>query len=128
MSTQELSLITSAQSVPTTTETVIATSNAIQYGPGQQGAWISGDIRITPGAAATAVTIRCRYTSLAGNNVDSSTVVPVTAAVATDIPYNFFDTSTIPEAPGGSVYVITVQQTAATGNGTVNGGHLGIEV
>lgn len=126
MSTVSLAKIASAQTVVTTTELVIGTVTVLT-GVGSAGVWFSGDVQITPGAGTTALTFRLRQTNLTGAIVDNTAAVPVTASVATQVPFNLYDLTNAPEQAGGQLYVLTVQQTGATGNGTVNGGHLGVE-
>jgi len=129
MATNLLALIAGSQTVTTTTEKVVATTAALSMGPGQQGIWFSGDVEITPGTGTTAVTVKLRAgTSISGTQVDTTAAVPVTAGTATQIPYNLLDLTTEAEQAGGQQYVITVTQTGATANGTVNGGHLGVEI
>ena len=129
MATNLLALIAGSQTVTTTTEKVVYTTPAISMGPGQQGIWVSGDVQITPGTATTSVTVKLRAgTSISSPQVDATAAVPVTAGTATQVPYNLFDLTTEAEQAGGQQYVITVTQAAATANGTVNGGHVGVEI
>lgn len=129
MSTNVLSKIPSAQTVVTTTELAVFSTPVLATGPGNMGIWISGDVQITPGTGTTAVTIRGRFgVGITGFNFDSTPAIPVTAGVPTNIPYNFFDTSQASSEVGGLNYSVTVQQTGASANGTVNGGHVGVEI
>jgi hypothetical protein len=77
---------------------------------------IRGDIDFTPGTAATALQIRCRQGGLTGNQVGATKQIPCAAGVQNDTAYSFRDSL----AGYAQSYVITVQQVAATGNGTVN--------
>ncbi len=128
MGNYALAKIASAQTIVTTAETVVYTTPAVVTGLGDAGVWFSGDIQLTYGAGTTAVTFRLRATNVSGAIVDSTAAIPVTASATSQLPFNFFDLSNLTNQQGGQVYVITVQQTGATGNATVNGGHVGIEV
>lgn len=128
MSTAILAKIAGAQTVVTTAETVIYTSPALAVGIAALGIWFSGDVQATWGAGAASVTIRLRATNVSGAIIDTTVAQPVTAAASSQVPFNLLDLSEIAAQPGGQVYVITVQIGAATGNTTVNGGHIGVEV
>lgn len=96
------------------TETVIATSASLSVNnPGGQGLNVNGFVEITPGASATAFTIRVRRGSISGA-VIGTTTNGATTAYAESIPYSFNDST----LSGNVVYVLTAQQTAATGNGS----------
>lgn len=96
------------------TETVIATSASLSVNnPGGQGLNVNGFVEITPGASATAFTVRIRQGSLTGPVVGTTTN-GATPAYAESIPYSFNDST----LSGNVVYVLTAQQTAATGNGS----------
>lgn len=132
MATGQLNRIPAAAgAIANTAETAVFTTPALQNGTGSAGTWVSGDIQITPGTGTTAVTLRCRYGGGTGGAlVDSvaAPVIPVSAGVATSIPFNFFDTSNTNEVQGGVQYTLTIQQTGGTATGSVNGGHMGMEV
>lgn len=102
----------------TTAETVIATTVARQVNsPGSQGSYIDGMINITPGTAATAVVTRVRAgNGLGGAVIGGPETHTVAAGANQSIPYAQIDGVT-----NGTVqYTLTAQQTAATGNGTIN--------
>ena len=110
--------------VPTTIETVIA-SIFTQGGGGLVPApafplSIEGSLSLTPGTAATSVIIRVRLGSVAGTIVFASPSLAVTAAAALRIALDTVDALNSALNQGGATYVITIQQAAATGNGTVN--------
>lgn len=78
---------------------------------------VSGRANITTGAATTSVQVRCRRgNGVTGTQVGSAINVPFAAATTDDVAFEFEDSA----APSGAPYTITVQQVAATGNGTVN--------
>jgi hypothetical protein len=111
------------QTITTTTETVVATFAQLQgsSSPTDPTAIVgvptvvSGTLNITPGIASTAVTVRIRQNSLTGAVVGTPAEVDTDiAADPIDVPFEAYD------AVGATTYVVTVQQTSATGNGTVN--------
>lgn len=114
----------SAVNVPTTAETLVAfipvqpigTTPNVPALPTSILSHVWGKINMLFGAAATAINIRLR----AGNGVTGAVLandlVTVTAAATDSIPYDFYDDA----AAGVGGYSLTVQQTAATGAGTVN--------
>lgn len=110
--------------VPTTTETVIGTMLA-QAGGGLVPVpafplSIEGSLSLTPGTAATSVIIRVRLGSVVGAIVFASPSLVVTAAAALRIALDAVDALNSALQAGGATYVVTIQQAAATGNGTVN--------
>lgn len=123
-----------SQTVVTTAETVVITTNPYVYdepnpfvggehvGSGQ-GVTISGIINVVPvGTAATSATVRVRQGSIAGPIVGGaagSIVQTVAAGNSIEITYEAVDTSRFCAQSGGGVYVVTIQFTAATGNSTI---------
>lgn len=103
-------------SIPTTTETAAVNTPLPQYGtPGDNGCLIAGNIILTAGTAGTAATIRVRQgVGTGGTVIGGANPVPVTAGATSAIPFVVFD----PSPPAVVQYTVTVQQTAATGNGT----------
>lgn len=109
--------------VPTTTETVVATLSGVST-PRKRDITLKGWVQLTNGTATTAVTPRIRRgTDATGTLVGEGNPVQIgTAAGSTE----GYDIETID--PGvdlsNATYVLTVQQTAATGNGTALQGEL----
>lgn len=109
-------------------ETVIYVTPPVSIGPGDGNVGISGTVNITPGTAATGVTLRIRQgpnggvgaTGPTGTPVSQAPLHTVAAGAAQSISFGGTDTSPFLEAAGGAQYAITAQQTAATGNGTTN--------
>lgn len=115
------------QTLVTTAETAIAflPSASVQAIPPGQAqpptlpTVMSGVFNITPGAAATSVTVRVRQVlpsgALTGAVQSNANVHTVVAAAPQNIPFEAYD-------PVGSAlgWVLTAQQGAATGNGTIN--------
>jgi hypothetical protein len=113
----------SGQTLVTTAETVIGTFPALEGTPPSvtpyagQGipTLVSGNVNVTPGAAATGIIVRIRQGSLTGAVIGTPAETDtVAASVPVDVPFEGFDPA------GATTYVVTVQQVAATGNGTVN--------
>lgn len=117
-------------SIPTTAETVIYTTPSFQVGPGQIGIAITGTVNITPGTGTSAVIIRVRQGNLTGPVVSGAAPShAVTAGAAQSISFGVTDMTTFTEAaPSGGAYVITAQQTGATGNGAANVVDVEVEV
>jgi len=107
----------SAVTVPTTSETEIArvTCSGARAG---QSLIVTGEFHLSVGTGTTGVTIRIRRTSLTGT-VEFSVAVAATGGSTqsffADVPVNAF--------ADDPTYLVTVQQTAATGGGTVLAGN-----
>lgn len=122
------------QNVVTTAETVIATVGPVNVNaPASQGVIVEGTTNFLAGTAATAVTVRIRQ----GANTLTGTVLAthtysVTAGSTSSLSPTMLDTTptgalTNPPNPNTAAYTMTVQQTAATGNGTATNTSLSIE-
>lgn len=113
--------VTSATTLTTTTETVAATSTTnIENQPGGQGVCINGVVNVTAGTGTTAVTIRVRAGSgITGTVIGNAVVHTLAAAAVANIPFETLDNSA-GALVGTVTYSVTVQQTGASGNGTVN--------
>jgi len=104
--------------VVTTTETVALVTPPVSTTYSGDQIDIEGKINVTAGTSTTAVVLRVRR----GNGI-TGTVVGVAetdteaAGASGSFPLQVVDT---PGDVAGQVYSLTVQQTAATGNGTVN--------
>jgi len=111
--------VTAAVTVLTTTETVAVTSDILPLSPiGGEGYNVCGLVNITAGTATTAVVVRVRQNSLTGTVVGNALTHTLAAAAVANIAFDVQDFSAA--ATPVAQYVVTVQQTAATGNGTVN--------
>jgi type IV pilus biogenesis protein CpaD/CtpE len=107
---------TGTTSIPTTTETVVATLGGISTQSADAVVLLEGYLQIASGAATTALTVNIRRGSLTGAIV---AVSEVDVALASS---NYGVGVQVNDAPGevaSQVYVLTVTQTAATGNGSV---------
>lgn len=103
--------------VTTTTETVALTLPSISTpGAGSQ-VTIDGALTMTYGTGATAVTVRVRRgTGITGTVVGEGNPLTVSAGNTSEQTFSVVDT---PGEVAGQAYVVTVQQTAATANGSV---------
>lgn len=104
--------------VTTTTETAVAQIDSVSTpGPGYSVS-LDGHVDFTTGAGTTAVTLRWRQGSgIAGTLVGETEVPGVSASTRINVDASAVDT---PGEIAGQTYTCTIQQTAATGNGTVN--------
>lgn len=119
MSTQAAYSTNAPTSLVTTAETVVGTFTIPPLNnPGGQGVLLSAFVVITTGAAATSITTRIRQGSLTGPVVGAPAAAAVVAATANQCGANSALDGTT-DYPVGQTYVVTVQQGAATGNGTM---------
>lgn len=113
--------VLTATTLVTTAETIAATSSAVaesEAGAAAQGVKVSGVLNVTAGTGTTAVTVRVRAgTTLSGALIGNAVVHTLAAAALANIPFEAIDPTLI---QAGAQYVVTVQQTAATANGSVN--------
>lgn len=101
--------------VVTTTETVVMTLPAISTAVGNSVA-ICANFTFTTGTGTTAVTIRVRRgTTITDTLVGEANPLNYAAAVTRDLSFSVVDN---PGELAGQPYVVTIQQTAATANGT----------
>lgn len=109
-----------AVTVVTTAETVAAVMPLLEeVAGGGGGVLLQGYLNFTAGTAATTLTIRVRQGSTtAGALVGTADVVTVTPAALASIPFAQLFAGLV--MPYGNQFCVTVQQAAATGNGTVN--------
>ncbi len=120
--------VTGAVTLTTTAETVVATSATLFSGNPSQRVLITGHVNVTEGAGGTAYTIRLRQGSGTGGTVVGVAETDSLAAGSSETgSVSYEDTGALLAGAAGGQYTLTVQQTAATGNGTVNGADLKIE-
>ena len=113
---------TGAVAVGTTEAAVLILSDVSTAGPGARLV-LHGEVNITAGTAATAVTVRVREgTDATGLEVGSAVVNTVAAGdtytIPIDVVLNNVDLA-------GSSFVLTAQETAATANATIEYAFLG---
>jgi hypothetical protein len=123
MSSEFLAISTAATSLVTTAETAVLTFTIPpeNQSPGTGlGLYFNGTANLTPGTGTTSITCRIRQgTGTGGAVVGVPCTTPVTAALANstgEITVN--DPQDV--YPAGNTYTMTVQQNAATGNGTMS--------
>lgn len=113
--------IAAAQTITTTTELVVAvlSPGPARLQPVGEGLCISGYVNVTQGTNGTAVVTRVREgVGITGTVVGAANSSPLAAAVVGSVPFGGVDAAVL----DNQQYSITVQLTAATANGTVNGG------
>ena len=102
----------------TTAETIVATLSGINT-PGRRTIGLRGWLELTTGVATTAVTLRLRRGPLVTDTLVSEAVAKeVGAAAGSDEEFSI-EVDDVGQDMAGGTYVLTAQQTAATGNGTV---------
>lgn len=119
-------------SAGTSAETAVASSVSENFNnPGAQGVKISGVLNVTPGTAATVLTLKVKMgAGTTGTSVTpvGGLTVPCTAGVNQWIPFEALDTTTGQTGTVAQRYTVTLQQTSGTGAGTVNYGTLNVSV
>lgn len=120
MSSQTGFVTSAATNVPTTTETAVLTITIPpEQNPTGQGVYLDANVIITTGAAATAVQCRIRQgNGVGGAVVGAMSQTQVAAATANEQASVVALDPTL-SYPAGNTYTLTVQQVAATGNGTM---------
>lgn len=103
--------------VPTTTETVVATLTGVST-PRKCNVTLEGWVQLLIGTATTAVTLRVRRgTDATGTLVGEANAVQISTAAGSTEDHEIRVQDTNVDL-SNATYVLTVQQTAATGNGT----------
>lgn len=117
--------VTADVNVPTTTETVVATLSGVSnYQPGQP-VDLTGWLQILLGTATTNVTLRIRQgTDATGTLVGEANAEAIETA-AGSVESHMIETRFQPAGEiANASFVLTIQQTAATGAGTVQQANL----
>jgi hypothetical protein len=120
MSSQAAFVSAAATSLVTTAETAVLTFTIPpENNPAGQGIYIDATVVLTTGASTTAVQVRIRQgTGVAGALVGVMDQTQVLAATANEgAGCAAVDPTLV--YPAGNTYTVTVQQVAATGNGTM---------
>lgn len=105
------------------TEKVVLTSSPVNTSDLNRQVTLHGVLNITPGTASTNVVVRVRRGSgTSGTEVGSATTDTTTAGDDYTVPFSVSD---IPGEVAGLVYSVTVTETSATADGTVNYGLVG---
>jgi hypothetical protein len=103
----------------TTAETVVATLPGVTTDKAGQLIRITADYVITTGTNTTALTHRIRRDSLTGTIVGEVNAEQIEAAAGSTEAHDFYCEDSFAGEVAGQVYVLTVQQTAASANGSV---------
>lgn len=112
----------------TTAETVVATVTGVSTNQPGQTVGIRGKANITLGASTTAVVMRVRRDSVTGTVVGEVQTEQISTAAGSTEDHEIYHEESAPGEFSGRTYVVTVSQTAATANGTVNNASVEVEV
>ena len=103
--------------VPTTTETIVATLTGVAT-PRRTNVSVRGRVDLTTGTATTAVTLRIRRgPAITDTLIGEATPEQLTAAAGSTESHEVEALDAGVDL-AGATYILTVQQTAATGNGS----------
>lgn len=112
--------------VVTTTETVALVTPPVSTTWGGDQIDVEGEINITAGTGTTACVLRIRRgNGITGTVVRAADTDTIAAGSSESFLLQGIDT---PGDVAGQVYSLTVQQTAATANGTINGASVAVTV
>lgn len=111
--------VTADVALVTTAETVVATLSGVATDRPGQTVRISAAFRVTTGANTTALTARIRRTSLTGTLLGEATPVQIEAVAGSTEDHDLYVEDSFSGEVAGQVYVLTIEQTAATANGSV---------
>lgn len=104
----------------TTAETVVATLTGVTSQQAGQLVELEGEINVTGGTTTSAFVLRVREDSLTGNLVDEIATDTLASAVGSAEDHMIRAEHAPTGELSGKSYVLTVAQTGATANGTVN--------
>lgn len=106
----------------TTAETALVTTPPINLPIDNAGILIFASVNVTPGTATTTLAVRLRRGSgITGTQLNAGGPYTVLVTTAYFINLTWFDS---PGIVAGQQYTLTVQQAAATGNGTAFDGSI----
>lgn len=117
----DVTLVTSA-------ETVVATLTGTSTNQPGQFVGLRGKCNITTGGSTTALVSRIRRDSLTGTQVGETQTEQVKAAAGSSEDVEIYREEAAPGEFSGRTYVMTLSQTGAAANGTVNNASLECEV
>jgi hypothetical protein len=112
--------------IGTTVETVVLTTPIVATGTFR--AIVSAHINTGTGTGATALTIRIRQGNGTGGAIVIAETVNVTAGNTVTLATSWEDDSGILDTGAGGQYTLTLQQTAATANATVQSADLLVQI
>lgn len=102
----------------TTAETVVATISGISNGSAGVPIRLRGVAQLTTGTNTTAVTPRIRRDSLTGTVVNEANAITVGAAAGSTEVFDVDADDFVSGEVANATYVLTLQQTAASANGS----------
>lgn len=103
-------------SIATTAETIVATLTSVNINVFGANIRFLIDVGLTPSADATAVVLRVRRDSVTGTTVVPATSIPITAAIASQLPL----IGAANEPVGQRTYVVTAVVTGASSTTAVS--------
>jgi len=112
----------------TTAETVVATLTGVSTNQAGQTVGLRGKANITLGTNTTAVVTRLRRDSVSGTVVGEVQTEQIATAAGSTEDHEIYHEDANPGEFSGRTYVLTVSQTGASANGTVNNASLECEV
>lgn len=112
----------------TTAETVVATLAGVSTNQPGQTVALRGKANITLGTGTTAIVTRIRRDSLTGTVVGEVQTEQIATAAGSTEDHEIYHEESNPGEFSGRTYVMTVSQTGASANGTVNNASLECEV
>lgn len=115
-------------SLVTTAETVVATLAGVSTNQPGQSVGLRGTYNITLGATTSALVTRIRRDGIAGAVVGEVQTEQIFSAAGSTEDHEIYREDAGAGEFSGRTYVVTVSQTAATANGTVNNASLECEV
>lgn len=115
-------------SLVTTAETVVATLAGVSTNQPNQQVGLRGTYNITLGATTSALVTRIRRDGIAGAVVGEVQTEQIFSAAGSTEDHEIYREDVGAGEFSGRTYVVTVSQTAATANGTVNNASLEAEV
>lgn len=115
-------------SLVTTAETVVATLTGTSTNQAGQTVAIRGKANITLGTNTTAIVTRIRRDSVSGTVVGEVQTEQISTAAGSTEDHEIYREESAPGEFSGRTYVMTVSQTGASANGTVNNASLECEV
>lgn len=119
---------TTDTTLTTTSEAVVATLSTVSTNRPGQTVSLRGAFTLTTGVGTSALTIRVREDSLTGTVIGEAPVDAVEAAAGSVETHDVYVEDSDPGEVQNKTYVLTVQQTGATGNGTVSSASLEAEI
>jgi hypothetical protein len=112
----------------TTAETVVGTITGIATNQPGQTVGVRGKMNITLGTNTTAIVMRVRRDNLTGTQVGETQTEQISSAAGSTEDHEIYREDLNAGEFSGRTYVVTVSQTAASANGTVNNGSVEVEI